>query len=114
MNLEILDVAKLGTAVGLWIIVAVVIEEVFKPVFDWKPYRENLDGKGLKIPIVFIGSVLVVSYFNVDIFVALIGSVGVQGDSNWVSKGVSALLLTGGSGTVFRVLNRLREAKKQI
>lgn len=34
--------------------------------------------------------------------------------SNWVGKGVSALLLTGGSGTMYRVLNRLREAKKQI
>lgn len=87
---------------------------MFKPVFDWKLYRENLGGKGLKTPIVFIGSVLIVSYFNVDIFTALIGSVGVQGESNWVSKGVSALLLTGGSGTVYRVLNRLREAKKQI
>ncbi len=114
MNVETLDVEKLGAAFLLWIVVAIIIEEAGNALFNWKPYKDNLGGKGFKTPIIFVVSVLVCAYFDIDILLALIGAVGVVGKSNWVSIGISALLLTGGSATAFRVLTRLREAKKKI
>ena len=114
MSVEALDVEKLGAAFALWVLVAIAIEEAGNGLFNWKHFKDNLGGKGLKTPIIFIASVLVCSYFNADIFLALISSVGIEGQSNWLSIGVSALLLTGGSGTAFRVLNRVREARKKL
>lgn len=114
MSLEALDVEKLGAAFLLWIIVAIAIEEAGNGLFNWKHFKDNFGGKGLKTPIVFILSVLVCAYFKIDIFLAFIASVGIAGESNWLSIGMSALLLTGGSGTAFRVINRLREGKKKI
>ena len=114
MNVETLDVEKLGAAILLWVVTAVIIEEAASVLFNWKPYKDNFAGKGLKTPLVFVVSILVCAYFDIDILLALISSVGIVGQSNWVSTGVSALLLTGGSATAFRFLNRIREARKQV
>ena len=114
MSLEVLDVEKLGTAFALWILVAIAIEEAGNGLFNWKLFKDNLGGKGLKTPIIFVASALVCAYFKTDVFLALIGSVGIAGESNWLSIGMSALLLTGGSGTVFRTMNRIREARNKI
>ena len=114
MSLEALNVEQLGAALALWIIVAVAIEEAGNGLFNWKHFKDNLGGLGLKTPIIFFLSVLVCAYFKTDIFLAFIASVGIAGQSNWLSMGMSALLLTGGSGTAFRVLNRVREARKTI
>ena len=114
MSLQALDVEKLGAAFVLWILVAIAIEEAGNGLFNWKLFKDNLGGKGLKTPIIFVVSVLVCAYFKTDIFLALIGSVGITGESNWLSIGMSALLLTGGSGTVFRTMNRIREARKKL
>ena len=114
MNTELLDMEKLGAAFVLWIVVAIVIEEAGNALFTWKPYKEHLGGKGFKTPIIFITSVLICAFFDIDLFLALVSSVGVSAMSNWLSIGISGLLLAGGSGTAFRTLNRLREAKKKI
>ena len=114
MDLAAFDPGKFGSAFALWILVAIAIEEAGNGLFNWKHFKDAIGGKGLKTPIIFIASVLVCSYFNTDIFLALIESVGIAGQSNWVSIGLSALLLTGGSGTAFRVLNRVREARKKL
>ena len=114
MNLDALNWDNLIAAIFLWFVTSLIIEEASKAVFDWKIFKDNFAGKGLKTPIVFVESVLVCVYFKIDILLALLGAVGITGQSNWVSTGVSALLLTGGSSSVFRMLNRLREAKTQI
>ncbi|MDE0281063.1 MAG: hypothetical protein OXN16_08270 [Gammaproteobacteria bacterium] len=114
MNLDALDPEKLAAVFVLWVVVAVIIEEAAGVLFNWKPYRDKFSGKGLKTPIVFVLSVLICTYFNTDILIALIGSVGITGESNWVSTGVSALLLTGGSSTAFKTLNKMREARKKV
>ena len=114
MSLETFDLEKLGTVFVLWVVLAVIIEEAAGVIFNWKPYKDKFSGKGLKTPIIFVLSALICAYFNIDILVALIISVGITGQSNWVSTGVSALLLTGGSSTAFRTLNRVREAKDNI
>ena len=114
MSVEALDVEKLGAALILWVLVALIIEEIARALFEWKPYKDNLGGKGFKTPILFVVSALICFIFGVDVFLAHVGSVSVESGSNWLSCGITALLLTGGSGTVFRFLNRLREAKKKI
>ncbi len=114
MTFETLDIEKLGAALILWALVALIIEEVAKAIFDWKLYRDSLGGKGFKTPIIFLVSISICFIFKIDIFVALIGSVGIVAASNWLSCGITALLLIGGSGTIFRFLNRLREAKNKI
>ena len=114
MDLGSLNVEAFGAALVLWLVAAIVIEEAAGALFGWKLYKERLGGKGLKIPIIFIASYLICYYFSIDIFLALIAPVGIEGTSNWISIGVSALLLTGGSGSVFKVLNRIREGQKQL
>lgn len=114
MNLEVLDLEKLGAVFVLWVVLAVIIEESAGVIFNWKPYKDKFSGKGLKTPIVFVLSALICAYFNIDILIALFDSVGIMENSNWVSTGVSALLLTGGSSTAFRTLNRVREAKDKV
>ena len=114
MNVEILDLEKLGAVFLMWVVVAVIIEEAVGVIFNCKPYKDKLSGMGLKTPIVFVLSVLICLYFNIDILIAFIDSVGIMGESNWVSKTVSGLLLTGGSSTAFRILNRVRETKEKV
>ena len=114
MEVEFLNVKQLGAAMMLWVLVALIIEELAKALFDWKLYKDNLGEKGFKTPILFVVSALICFIFGIDIFMALVDSVGIKAETNWLSCGITALLLTGGSGTVFRFLNRLREAKKKI
>ena len=114
MNVEALNVEQLGAVFLLWVVLSIVIEEAGNALFNWKPYKNHLGGKGLKTPCIFLVSVLTCAYFNTDIFIGLIKSLGVDADSNWLSIGISALLLTGGSGTAFRTLSRIREARKKI
>ena len=114
MTIESVSVEAFGFALLLWLVAAIVIEEAANALFGWKLYKENLSGKGFKTPIIFIVSYLICSYFDIDIFLALITPIGVGGESNWISIGVSALLLTGGSGTVFKFANRIREAKREL
>ena len=114
MPLDPVNVETFGAALILWLVTAVVIEEAGNALFGWKQYKERLGGRGLKTPIIFVVSYLLCYYFGIDIFLALIAPVGIVGTSNWISVGVSALLLTGGSGSVFKVLNRIREARKEL
>ena len=114
MEVEVLNVEQFGAAMSLWILVALIIEELAKALFDWKLYKDNLGGKGFKTPILFVISALICFIFGIDIFLALVEPLGIKAETNWLSCGITALLLTGGSGTVFRLLNRLREAKKKI
>ena len=114
MPLDPVNVETFGAALILWLVTAVVIEEAGNALFGWKQYKERLGGRGLKTPIIFVVSYLLCYYFGIDIFLALIAPVGIVGTSNWISVGVSALLLTGGSGSVFKFLNRIREARKEL
>lgn len=111
--MDLINEAQLGKAFILWVFVAVIMEESGNSIFNWKIYKENLGGKGLKTPIMIALAVFICASFDVDIFREVLGAVGIAGDSNWISLGISALLLSGGSGTAFRVLERLRQAGKK-
>ena len=114
-GLESIDLVNLGKALMLWLLVAIIIEEVCNVVFNWKVYTNSgLVGRGLKTPFIFVVSLVVSASFGIDIFKALMAPIGVTIESGPVSYLLTAALLNGGSGTVYRVFNRVREGKTKL
>ena len=83
MEVEVLNVEQFGAALSLWILVALIIEELAKALFDWKLYKDNLGGKGFKTPILFVISALICFIFGIDIFLALVEPLGIKAETNW-------------------------------
>ena len=103
------------TVMIIWVFLSIVLEEVFNTLFEWKIYRNHVDGKGLKFPIkMAILLFLVNTYPGMDIFHKLLKAMGLEGTSGAISYSITALLLSGGSSTAFKVLKRMREAKKKL
>jgi len=114
MDIQSINLGQIGLVAFVWLLVAIVIEEASNTLFKWKFFKIYFDGKGLKTPIIFIVAGILCLYYDIDIFQALMKSIGITVDSGIITCVLTALLLTGGSGTVFRTFNRIREGKDQL
>lgn len=99
----------------LWAVISIILEEIFLALFDWKVYKNYLNGRGLKFPIkVGIILIFVNTYPSMDIFEKLLSVVDSKIATSAISHLATALLLSGGSSTVYSVANKLREARKNL
>lgn len=116
MKLELNAIFKgLGAVLLLWVVLAIILEQVFHALFEWKVYKNYLDGKGLKFPIkVVVILILVNTYSEIDVFQKLLLVINGAAQASAISYSATALLLSGGSSTVFKVISRLREAKGKL
>ena len=113
MNVQSIDMQMLGLVAVAWLAIAVVIEEAFNTLFNWKHFKK-FNNLGLKTPIIFGTSWALCELYKVDIFQAILASISITIETGFISCLITALLLTGGSGTVFRVFNRIREGQSKL
>ncbi|MYA87296.1 MAG: hypothetical protein F4X97_02370 [Boseongicola sp. SB0662_bin_57] len=110
-----LNFEHLAAAILVWLFVSLIVEELCNVLFKWKLYAQSgLNNKGFKTPIIFAISFAICASSGIDIFQLLLAPIKITIESGIVSYAVSAALLNGGSGTVFRFLERFREGAKKV
>ena len=82
-------------------VVALLIETALAVIFNWRPFLELFDGRGVKTPIAILFSYIVVEAFNLDLFTKLTNLYTGGSESDQFSGRVlTALILAGGSAAV--------------
>lgn len=91
-------------------VVATLLESAFALIFNWRFFQEFFVGRAWRTLIMFVGSLGVVSHFNLDVMAALVraydpglGLANSTGSSSF-SKFLSAMILAGGSSGINRIL----------
>ncbi|MYB33426.1 MAG: hypothetical protein F4Y20_13210 [Acidobacteria bacterium] len=104
--------AQFASFLTAWAILSIILEEAFGTLFNWRFYRNRWDGKGLKVPIVFVGALALCISYGIDLLYEFLQISGIAGSNerHFIGYVVSAAFLCGGSSTVFRVVERVRKA----
>lgn len=89
------------------LIIATLMEYALATLFNWRLYIEFFNGRAFKTLVMIAFGYMVVSTFNYDVFHRVISFSGGSGSSDWQSKFLSALVLAGGSATVFQLYKAL-------
>ena len=74
-------------------IIAIFVERALSVLFGWRVYLDRAGGKGLKEPIAFLASALVVWIYDFDAMAVLLK----QDSSSWIGLLVTAGIVAGGS-----------------
>ncbi len=101
-------IAKLATdLVGLFV-VATLVETALNTVFNWRVYREFLDGRAVKTLVMIAVGLAVVLGFAYDIVDKIVSiASGNPRASSALSQFLSALVIAGGSATVYQLFRAL-------
>jgi hypothetical protein len=92
-------------ALFMLFIVAVILESALAVVFNWRPFIEFFDSRGVKTVIAFVFSYIFVEVFNLDIMTRLMNLYsGSEYAESIAGKIVTALVLAGGSSGVNNLL----------
>lgn len=110
---------KLATLLGTVAIVVVFLESALSSVFNWRVYREVINQRAMKTPIMLAVGLAICLSFDYDPFSLMLISAGAEAqgaNGSWLTLLLSAMILAGGSSginTLFRSLG-LREALPEI
>ena len=100
----------------VWLILAIIIEESIGLLFNWKVFKEQVSGKGLKVPIVFSVSLAFCYAYGIDLIHELL-IIFSMGDGytgkNFIGYVITAAFLAGGSGTVYKTIDKVRKARSE-
>jgi len=99
-----------------WLILATVFEEMFFVVFNWRFYKNRWDGKGFKTPIMLVVVLILCYVYSIDLFYEIIEIFQLSEEPKryFIGNVITAMFLIGGSGTVFRVLEKIRQSKEKL
>lgn len=90
-------------------VLALLLESAFALLFNWRLFLEFFAGKAWRTPIMFLGALLVVKAFHLDLMARLFDaynptSVGARSLGTGFTQVLSAMVLAGGSAGVNRIL----------
>lgn len=90
-------------------VLAILLESAFALLFNWRLFLEFFVGKAWRTPIMFLGALLVVRNFHMDLMAELFDAYrpSQSGDiakSTWFTSALTAMILAGGSVGVNRIL----------
>ena len=88
---------------GLFV-TATILESALTTIFQWRLYREFVNGRGAKTLVTIIVSFLIVRGFDYDIFAKVLSDAGAAATSTPTSQAISALVLSGGSAAIYQLL----------
>jgi hypothetical protein len=103
-------------ALTMLFVIAVLLENAFAVIFNWRVFLAYLSLRGVKTIVMIVSSLLVVYTFHLDVMASLIAaykspSSGSPIDpdliSGPVSRFITALILSGGSAGVNRIMTAL-------
>ena len=107
------NITPIENVLGMYFVLAVVIEVALNVVFQWRPFVVHFHGKGVKTPVAVIVSGAIVYGYGLDIIRDLLLVMGLDNVDKFGGGLVTALLLAGGSSsinTIFIAL-KLRDPK---
>jgi hypothetical protein len=87
---------------------SLVFESAMSVIFDWRLFIRYFEGRGIKTPVIVGTAFLVFSSYNLDIVHDLLEALNQKDqDRSMMGQFLTALLIAGGSGGVFRIFARL-------
>ena len=89
-------------------VIAVAFEVALTPIFQWRIFARYLDGKGWKTPITVGLAVLLLYSYDIDLFREIIASLGKETESSLLGRGITGLLVAGGSDAVFSLFTKMK------
>jgi hypothetical protein len=102
------ETTKLVTEIFGLFVVATVMESALATLFNWRLYREFFSGRAVKTLVMIGFGYAVVTAFNYDVFARIVGFAGGNGAAQpTLSQILSALVLAGGSATVYQLFRAL-------
>jgi len=107
-----MDQAKVVNVLFLVLALSLVFESAMSVLFDWRIFIRYFEGRGVKTPLVITVAFLVFLNYDLDIVAELLRGfpeIHAQniGDATLPGQVLTALLIAGGSGGVFRIFTRL-------
>ena len=97
----------IGEVLTVFLVLSVVFEVAFTPIFNWRLFLKHVEGKGWKIPIVVGLSFLVFWNYELDIVKDLLVALNKEVNAEQGGRFLSALLIAGGSDGVLRIFRKL-------
>ena len=98
--------ALAGQLAGLFV-VSTVLESGLTTLFQWRVYREFLNGRAVKSIVMVLAGYMVASAFHYDIFASIMNLFQPTAESNELSRWLSAFILAGGSTAINELLRKL-------
>lgn len=120
------DYAKLGSALLVYLVLSIVLEMALTVIFGWRYFLKYAESKGLKTPLSILFAGIIVWSYELNVLTSILDVFNMCFDSDLtdlctksdtLGRGVTALLMTGGSKTVFSLLSKLGmrdEVKKKV
>lgn len=107
-----MDRTKVINVLFLVLALSLVFESAMSVLFDWRIFIRYFEGRGVKTPLIIAVAFLVFLNYDLDIVAELLrGFPGIHaqniGDATLPGQLLTALLIAGGSGGVFRIFARL-------
>lgn len=107
-----MDRTKVINVLFLVLALSLVFESAMSVLFDWRIFIRYFEGRGVKTPLIIAVAFLVFLNYDLDIVAELLrGFPGIHaqniGDATLPGQILTALLIAGGSGGVFRIFARL-------
>jgi hypothetical protein len=95
-------------ALTLLLVVAVLLENAFATIFNWRVFLAYFSSKGVKTIVMVVVSLIVVNVFDIDVVASLISAYKTAPEpSGLVSKFITALILAGGSAGIYNIMYAL-------
>lgn len=111
---QVVSFVNLSAGLGMWaayvVVASFLVEGVCDAFFEWRWWKATLDGKGLKLPIVFALSLLTCAKGNIDPFAMAAGNIEMAGYFGFL---LSAGFVAGGSKKASMRLGNMKKALKE-
>ncbi len=96
----------IGNQLLLLLVLAILLEQALTVLFNWRYFQRKFEGRGVKTPIAFAVSCGFVFLFDINAVNEILFAFGAErteGQKEWPGQLIAALIVAGGSGTVFRL-----------
>jgi hypothetical protein len=105
----VIDYDAVGNVLFVFLVLSVVFEASFTPIFNSTLFSD-LHGKGVKIPLMIILSLLVFWKFDLDIISDLLVAMGKKDPAagpHFMGQVMTAFLIAGGNDGIYRIYSKL-------
>ena len=98
---------EVGKVLVLFLVLSIVFETAFTPIFNWRIFLRYFEGKGVKTPLIIVIAFVVFWRYDLDIVEKLLLALGQEQATTTGGKVITALIIAGGSDGVLRIFTRL-------
>lgn len=82
-----------GEVLGTIVVLSMLIERALSPFFEWRPILKKIKSKGIKEPVAFLVSLVVVYFYKFDALAIMFK----EEEPSWLGYAVTAGIIAGGS-----------------